>query len=162
VFFIPQTFNQNGHTLLSMWTFQSSWLPKKSWFFVVFANPYNDGVTFCKCSTSPQLDTPMCTKSHLFNKKCNIMLSLDKSLCKTQWCTTFIMFMNAHANFTWFCLKVVGHVCLSIWAPLAALRYDYLKWGSTSCCNPTLLKEFPHSTTMCMPPCFLCGWQGIW
>jgi len=35
----------------------------------------------------------------LYVKKCNIMLSFDKSLCKIpEWCTTFIMFMNAHVT----------------------------------------------------------------
>jgi hypothetical protein len=55
------------------------------------------------------------TTSSLSTWKCNIMLSFDKSLCKIlQWCTTFIMFMNAHVNFTQFCLKVTSCVHHSI------------------------------------------------
>jgi hypothetical protein len=54
----------------------------------------------------------------LFGKKCNIMLSLDKSLCKIpKCCITFIMFMNAHANFTQFHLKATSCVCPSICSP---------------------------------------------
>jgi hypothetical protein len=76
--------------------------------FCSFVKPYNDGVTSCKCPTSPQSHMPMYTTFSSFVEKCNIMLSLDKLLCKIpQWCTTFIMFMNAHANFTQFCLKVM-------------------------------------------------------
>ncbi len=47
-----------------------------------FANPYNDGVTFRKRLISPQSHMLVYTTSSLFNKNCNIMLSLDKSLCK--------------------------------------------------------------------------------
>jgi hypothetical protein len=92
------------------------WVNPPTHYFVLvaycsFAKPYNDGVTFCKGPTSPQLHMPMYTTSCLFVKKCNIMLSLDKLLCEIlQWCTTFIMFMNAHANFTQFCLKVMVDV----------------------------------------------------
>jgi hypothetical protein len=54
----------------------------------------------------------------LFVGKCNIMFSLNKSLCKIpQWCIAFIMFMNAHANFTWFCLKVTSCVRPFIFNP---------------------------------------------
>jgi hypothetical protein len=92
-----------------------------------FVNLYNDGVTSYKHPVSPQLHTLMYTTYGLFVEKCNIMLSLDKSLCKIpQWCTTFIMFMNAHANFAWFCLKAMNHLCPSIFdTPLPTIRYDY-------------------------------------
>jgi len=63
------------------------------------------------------LHTPMYLTYGLSNGKCNIMLSLDK-LCKIpQWYTAFIMFMNAHANFTRFCLKATSHVCPFISGP---------------------------------------------
>jgi len=32
---MPQTFNQNGHTFGSMWTFWSSWHSKKPHFFIM-------------------------------------------------------------------------------------------------------------------------------
>ncbi len=69
------------------------------------AKPYNGGITKNKCLASPRSHTPMYTTFGLFAKICNIMLSLDKLLCKIpQWCITFITFMNAHANFTRFYL----------------------------------------------------------
>jgi hypothetical protein len=83
-----------------------------------FANPCNDGVTSYKRLASPQSHTPMYTTFGLFGKKWNIMLSLDKSLCKIpQWCITFLMYMNAYANFTQFHLKVTSRVCPSISGP---------------------------------------------
>jgi len=91
------------------------------------------------------------------------MLSLDKLLCKIpQWCTAFIMFMNGHANFTWFILKVTSYVRPSMSGPLYCNKVQLSIMGNTSCCNPTFFVEFPHSTTMCMLPWSLCGWQGIW
>ncbi len=61
---------------------------------------------------------PMYTTSSLVSGKCNIMLSLNKLLCKIlEWRIAFIMFMNAHANFTWFHLKVTSCVHPSIFGP---------------------------------------------
>jgi hypothetical protein len=52
------------------------------------------------------------------------MLSLEKSLCKIlDWCITFIMFMNAHVNFTWFHLKVTSHVRLFISTPFVTIMF---------------------------------------
>jgi hypothetical protein len=94
-----------------------------------FAKPYNDGVTSCKHLASPQLRTPMYTTFSLSTRKCNIMLSLDKSLYKIQqWCIAFIMLMNALANFInfiRFCLKATNHVHPSLSSPPAIIRYDY-------------------------------------
>jgi hypothetical protein len=105
----------------------------------------------------------MYTTSGLSNKKCNIMLFLDKSLCKIpKWCIAFIMFMNAHANFTWFCLKATSCVHPFISNPLFTIRFDYWWWGNALCWNPKLLDEFPHSTTMCWFPWSMHGWKGIW
>jgi hypothetical protein len=72
---------------------------------LLLSKPIYDNVTSCKHPTLPQLQITMYTTSSLFNGKCNIMLSLDKSFCKKfKWCITFIMFTNAHVNFTQFCL----------------------------------------------------------
>jgi len=55
--------------------------------------PYNDGVTSCKHPASPRSQIAMYTTFSLSSGKCNIMLSLDKQLCKIiEWCTTFTMF----------------------------------------------------------------------
>jgi hypothetical protein len=45
-------------------------------------------------------------------------MSFDKSLWKkSQWCIAFMMFMNAHANFTRFHPKATSYVCQSILGP---------------------------------------------
>ncbi len=61
--------------------------------------------------------TFLCTQHLDCLLKKNIMLSLNKLLSKIpQWCIAFIMFMNAHTNFTWFHLKVTSHVHISIFS----------------------------------------------
>ncbi len=64
-----------------------------------------------------------------------------------------------------------GHPCLfhtNLWnanfAWLLLSNHDpwSLYGGNTLCCNPTFFEKLPHSTTVCMPPCGLCGWQVIW
>ncbi len=64
-----------------------------------------------------------------------------------------------------------GHPCLfhtNLWnanfAWLLLSNHDpwSLYGGNTLCCNPTFFEKLPHSTTVCMPPCGLCGWQAIW
>ncbi len=88
-------------------------------FFVLMAscsleNPYKDGVTFYKHLASPQSHIPMYTTSGLSSGKCNMVLSFNKSLCKIlQWCIAFMMFMNANANFTWFCCHFECCLCAS-------------------------------------------------
>jgi len=94
-----------GHWSKGMCSFQFIINNKQLWGHPPTHFPCIDGITSYKRSTFPQLQTTMYTTSSLSNRKCNIMLSLDKSLCKIlKWCITFIMFMNAHANFTQFCL----------------------------------------------------------
>jgi hypothetical protein len=79
------------------------------------------------------------------------MLSLDKLLCKIpQWCIAFIIFINAHANFTWFHLKAISHVCPSTSDPPCRNKAQLSIMGEFLCCNPTLFEVFSHSTTMCM------------
>jgi hypothetical protein len=99
-------------------------------FFVLVAsyslvNPYNDVVTFCKWPTSPQWQTPMYTTFSLFDRKCNIMLSLKKSWKIPTWCIAFIIFMNVDANFTQFCLKATSCVHPSISSPFATIKFNY-------------------------------------
>jgi hypothetical protein len=53
----------------------------------------------------------------VLGEKCNVMF-FDKSLYKIPLhYITFMMFMNTHAIFTWFCLKVINHLHLSILGP---------------------------------------------
>jgi hypothetical protein len=52
----------------------------------------------------------MYTAERLFDGKCNMMLSCDKSLCNVlNYWTTFMMHKNAQANFTRACLNVTRH-----------------------------------------------------
>ncbi len=68
--------------------------------------------------TSPQLHTPMYTTFGLSNGKCNMMLSFNVLVQNlTTWCITFMMFMNVHAIYTWFFLKVISCFCLSMLNP---------------------------------------------
>jgi len=78
------------------------------------------------------------------------------------WCTTFIMFMNANASFTWFCLKVTSHICPSIFGLFATTTFDCLEWVNIFCYNPTFFKMCPHSTTVCKLSWCLIGWLRVW
>jgi hypothetical protein len=62
---------------------------------------------------------------HLSNGKCN-MMSFDKSLCKIPlFFTTLMMFMNAHAIFTWFHLKMAGHLCHTTSNLFSTITFNY-------------------------------------
>jgi hypothetical protein len=50
------------------------------------------------------------------------------------------MFMNAHASFTWICLKWQVMFTLPYLAPLVVIRFNFPQWGNILC--PTFLK-FP-------------------
>jgi hypothetical protein len=89
-----------------------------------FSKKYKDEVTLCMHPTSSHLHMPMYTTFDLLHGKCN-MMPFEKSLWKiSQWCTAFMMFMNAHANFTWFHPKAISCVCHSILGPLIAIAFN--------------------------------------
>jgi hypothetical protein len=158
-----------GHLLKVIWIFDIV-VKKKSYgatqqhiFFTLMrscslANAYKNGITSCMCSTLPQSHMPMYITFYLFIAKCNMTLSFNKSSCQIlKRHITFIMFMNAHASFTWFCLKVASCVHPSIFSP-----FYCKKWANIPCSNSTFLETCPHSITMCKPPCYLNGWLWIW
>lgn len=135
------------------------------WFFIssFITNPYGDGLSSPSLPTSPQSHTLMYTSKKLSNKKGNLMLSCDKSLCIVlDYWIAFVVHKNAQANFTHAHLIVLKH-------------WQDSKFGPPPCKNSRLLGDWfwlsrtstsPYmclcSTTIGMPTWFLHGWHKLY
>jgi hypothetical protein len=122
-----------------------------------FATPYNDGVTSYKCPSSPQSHTAMYTTFGLSPKKCDINVVLGQVVVENStmmYCIHNVCECPCQLHIS----PPKGNKSCS---PFHIRPPLLIRNREVSCCNPTLLKEFPHSTTMCMPPQSLYGWQKI-
>ncbi len=82
------------------------------WFSISssITNTYGDGLSSLSLPTSPQSQKLMYTSKRLSNKKCNLMLSCDKSLCNVlDYWIAFVVHKNAQANFACARLNVTTH-----------------------------------------------------
>jgi hypothetical protein len=105
---------------------------------------------------------PMYITSSLSSEKCN-MRSFNKSLCKIPlWCNAFMMFMNAHAIFTWLYLKVTSCLQTSILGPPSCNNIQFSIRGEYFVLKFNIFWSVPHNIAMHKLPWFLNGWQGTW
>ncbi len=104
---------------------QSCWFSISSF----ITNPYGNRLSSPSLPTSPQSHKLMYTSKRLSNKKCNLMLPCDKSLCNVlDYWIAFVVHKNAQANFACACLNVMKH-------------WQDSKFGLPPCKNSRLLGD---------------------